>query len=51
MGDYIYAISHGGVTVTHLDDLNEVATLQLPYNNPYEDRYAYAESSEDKADG
>ena len=29
MGDYIYAISHAGVTVTHLDSLEEVDFLQL----------------------
>ena len=23
MGDYIYAISHGGITVTHLDSLDQ----------------------------
>ncbi len=29
MGDYIYAISHAGVTVTHLDSLEEVDSVQL----------------------
>ena len=29
MGDYIYAISHAGVTVTHLDSLEEVDFVQL----------------------
>ena len=29
MGDYIYAISHAGVTVTHLDTLEEVDFVQL----------------------
>ena len=35
MGDYIYAISHAGVTVTHLDTLEEVDTLQLVQVEPY----------------
>ena len=29
MGDYIYAISHAGITVTHLDTLEEVDSVQL----------------------
>jgi len=29
MGDYIYAISHGGITVTHLDSLEETASHQF----------------------
>lgn len=29
MGDYIYAISHGGITVTHLDSLEETASYQF----------------------
>ena len=29
MGDYIYAISHGGITVTHLDSLEETDSHQF----------------------
>ena len=36
MGDYIYAISHAGVTVTHLDTLEEVDSVQLVTIEPYE---------------
>ena len=32
MGDYIYAISHGGITVTHLDSLEETDSHQ--FTNP-----------------
>ncbi|MDP6870438.1 MAG: beta-propeller domain-containing protein [Candidatus Poseidoniaceae archaeon] len=31
MGDYIYAISHAGITATHLETLEEVASVQI-YN-------------------
>ena len=36
MGDYIYAISHAGVTVTHLDSLEEVDSVQLVTVEPTE---------------
>ena len=38
MGDYIYAISHAGVTVTHLDTLEEVDTLQLVQVEQYDSK-------------
>jgi hypothetical protein len=31
MGDYIYAISHGGITVTSLDSLEETDSHQFEY--------------------
>ena len=36
MGDYIYAISHAGVTVTNLDSLDEVDSVQLVTIEPSE---------------
>ena len=36
MGDYIYAISHAGVTVTHLDNLEQVDEVYLVTIEPYE---------------
>ena len=53
MGDYIYAISHAGVTVTHLDTLEEVDTLQLVQVEPYDSEVATSEGTEeeDKSEG
>ena len=53
MGDYIYAISHAGVTVTHLDTLEEVDTLQLVQVEPYNSEVATSEATEeeDKSEG
>ena len=53
MGDYIYAISHAGVTVTHLDTLEEVDTLQLVHVEPYDSEVATSEGTEeeDKSEG
>ena len=52
MGDYIYAISHAGVTVTHLDTLEEVDTLQLVQVEPYGSEVATSEAEEeDKSEG
>ena len=53
MGDYIYAISHAGVTVTHLDTLEEVDTLQLVQVEPYDSEVATSEATEeeDKSEG
>ena len=52
MGDYIYAISHAGVTVTHLDTLEEVDTLQLVQVEPYDSEVATSEAEEeDKSEG
>ena len=48
MGDYIYAISHGGVTATHLETLEETASVQLQHNNHDSDEedVAIAESEQ-----
>ena len=35
MGDYVYAISHGGVTATNLDTMEETASVELPTPDPY----------------
>ena len=35
MGDYVYAISHGGVTATNLDTMEESASVELPVSMPY----------------
>ena len=35
MGDYVYAISSAGVTVTHLDTLEETARVAIPHENRY----------------
>ena len=53
MGDYIYAISHAGITVTHLDTLEEVDTLQLVHVEPYDSEVATSEGTEeeDKSEG
>ncbi len=48
MGDYIYAISHGGITVTHLDSLNQTDSHQFEYP-AYED-YWYGEEVESSAE-
>ncbi len=39
MGDYIYAISHGGITVTHLDSLNQTDSYQFEYPAYVDDWY------------
>ena len=43
MGDYVYAISHGGVTATNLDTMEESASVELPVSMPY---YYYEEEVE-----
>ena len=43
MGDYVYAISHGGVTATNLDTMEESAYVELPISMPY---YHYEEEVE-----
>ena len=44
MGDYIYAISHAGITVTNLSTMNMTDSLVL--NEGIEDDYyGYAEES------
>ena len=49
MGDYIYAISHAGVTVTHLDTLEEVDTLQLVQVEPNNSEVATSETTEEES--
>ena len=53
MGDYIYAISHAGVTVTHLDSLEEVDTLQLVQVEAHNSGDSTSENAEeeDKSEG
>ena len=53
MGDYIYAISHAGITVTDLDTLEEVDSLQLVHVEPYNSETAVSEGTEeeDKSEG
>ena len=51
MGDYIYAISHAGVTVTHLDTLEEVDSVQLVTIEPYEPNEQKPVSEEVEAEG
>ena len=53
MGDYIYAISHAGITVTHLDTLEEVDALQLVQVEAYDSEVATSEGTEeeDKSEG
>ena len=48
MGDYIYAISHAGVTVTHLDTLEEVDTLQLVQVEQNQPDFATSETTEEE---
>ena len=43
MGDYVYALSSGGVTATNLTSMNETVSIELPYSNPYD--MVYYESS------
>ncbi len=51
MGDYIYAISHAGVTVTHLETLEEVDSVQLVTIEPYEPNEQKPVSEEVEAEG
>ena len=48
MGDYIYAISRAGVTVTQLDTLEEVDTLQLVQVEPHETELPTSETTEEE---
>ncbi|RJU89200.1 MAG: hypothetical protein DWC02_00150 [Candidatus Poseidoniales archaeon] len=47
MGEYIYAISHGGITVTHLDSLEESDSHQFQISNQSNQDVVYSEESED----
>jgi len=49
MGDYIYAISHAGITVTHLDTLEEVDFVQLVTTQSHSES-DISESSETEED-
>ena len=49
MGDYIYAISHAGVTVTHLDSLEEVDSVQLVTIEPTEPKSVNEEVESEEA--
>ena len=53
MGDYIYAISHGGITVTHLDTLEEVDShqFQISEQNISEVEHSEESTEEDKNEG
>ena len=50
MGDFIYAISHGGITVTNLDTLNETDSHQFEFETPNYDYYEEEEVESDKED-
>ena len=39
MGDYIYAISANGITATNLTTMENSASIQLEYQNPYDNYY------------
>jgi len=45
MGDYVYAVSSAGVTATNLTSLNETASVELAYSNPYDTTYYESETS------
>ena len=52
MGDFVYAISPGGITATNLTTMEESARLSIPHADVYE-RYYYAEDgvvAEDSSD-
>ena len=45
MGDYVYAVSSSGVTSTNLTTMEQSASIELAYTNPYQSYYAYDEST------
>ena len=45
MGDYVYALSSSGVTSTNLTSMEESASIELAYRNPYQSYYSYDESA------
>ena len=49
MGDYIYAISHGGITATNLTTMEETARVDL-VDEIVEDEY-YSNDEGDRTDG
>lgn len=54
MGDYVYAISSGGVTATNLTSMEQSASVQLDYQSPYNHYYnedvAVSDSETDSSD-
>ena len=50
MGDYIYAISHGGITATNLTTMEETARVDLVDEIVYEDENS-SNSEGDRDDG
>jgi hypothetical protein len=54
MGDYVYAISSGGVTATNLTSMEQSASVQLDYQSPYNyyyyDDVAVSDSETDSSD-
>ena len=51
MGDFVYAISSGGVTATNLTSMDESASIELAYTNSYNTYYYDDEvESEDRED-
>ena len=52
MGDFIYAISSAGVTVTNLTTMEETASLTIPYSSAYRyDYYGEDVAVSDEAEG
>ena len=52
MGDYVYAFSHGGVTATNLETMEESASVELPIIMPdyyYEEEVVSEEVEEDSS--
>lgn len=52
MGDYVYALSSSGVTSTNLTTMEQSASIELAYTNPYQSYYVHDESaSTDSVEG
>ena len=52
MGDYVYALSSSGVTSTNLTTMEQSASIELAYTNPYQSYYVHDEStSNDSVEG
>ena len=45
MGDYVYALSSSGVTSTNLTTMEQSASIELAYTNPYQSYYVHDEST------
>jgi hypothetical protein len=50
MGDFVYAISSAGVTATNLTTMDESASVELAYVNPY-NTYYYDDAVDSDAGG